>query len=185
MRIRLIITGKAENVPFSGKRSDDMKHFGIGISVIILFVMAVCLCSCGNSGIYNENDMLQYAVKHHGEGLDYSGSVVCGNETIAWFTANDEHPVSIALVFRQNNDGSYELSEDTNRFQSAGSCYILWRKGVAVHIENTDIKEVMICSESTETIPVIEYPFNVFYENERRSYRIYYLDADGNVISEL
>lgn len=162
-----------------------MKHFKIVISAIILLVMAVYLCSCGNSGIYNEEDMLQYAKKQHGDVLAYSGSVVCGNETIAWFTADSENPVSVALVFKQNKDGSYELSEDTDRFQSAGACYILWRKGIAVHVENTDIKEVMICSKSTETIPVTEYPFNVFYENERRSYRIYYLDADGNTVSEL
>ena len=94
-------------------------------------------------------------------------------------------PVSVALAFRQNKDGSYEPEEDTDRFQSAGACYILWRKGIAVHVENTDIKEVMICSDDTETIPVTEYPFNAFYENERRSYRIYCLDAYGNVISEL
>ncbi len=162
-----------------------MKRFRIGISAIILLVVAVCLCSCGNSGIYNEEDMLLYAKKQHGDGLVYSGSAVCGNETIAWFTADSENPVSVALAFRQNKDGSYEPEEDTDRFQSAGACYILWRKGIAVHVENTDIKEVMICSESTETIPVTEYPFNVFYENERRSYRIYCLDAYGNVISEL
>ena len=153
--------------------------------MIILFVMAITLCSCGNSGIYNENDMLQYAVEHHSDGLAYSGSAICGNETIAWFTADDENPVSIALVFNRKKDGNYELSEDTNRFQSADACYIFWRKGIAVHVENTDIKEVMICSVSAETIPVTEYPFNVFYENERRSYRIYCLDADGNVVYEL
>lgn len=123
--------------------------------------------------------MLRYANEQHGNGLTYTGKSLYGNEAITWFTADPLNPIALAMVFSKNNDGSYTLVEDTNYFQDADACYILWRNGIAVHIENEEIKEVAV---GLERISVTEYPFNTYVEFKENASNtnIYYFDADGN-----
>lgn len=143
--------------------------------------MVICftICSCDKNNILTEEDMLRYANEQHGNGLTYTGKSLYGNEAITWFTADPLNPIALAMVFSKNNDGSYTLVEDTNYFQDADACYILWRNGIAVHIENEEIKEVAV---GLERISVTEYPFNTYVEFKENASNtnIYYFDADGN-----
>ena len=146
--------------------------------------MVICstLCACDKNKILTEEDMLRYANDQHGNGLSYTGMSLYGNEAITWFTADPSDPTALAIVFLKNNDGSYTLVEDTNYFQDADACYILWRNGIAVHIENEKIKEVAV---GLERISVTEYPFNTYVEFKENTSNItiYYLDADGNKLA--
>lgn len=144
-------------------------------------VICFSICSCTKNGIQTEDDLLRYAQEQHGDGLVYSGMSLCDNEAIVWFTADPMNPSAFTMVFSQNKDGSYTLVDDISSPQNADACYILWRKGIAVHIENEDIKELAV---GVERIPVTEYPFNTYVEfkDNVKNTNIYYLDADGNKV---
>ena len=158
-----------------------MKNLKNLLVSFMAIVICFTICSCDKNKILTEEDMLRYANDQHGNGLSYTGMSLYGNEAITWFTADPLNPTTLAIVFSKNNDGSYTLVEDTNYFQDADACYFIWRNGIAVHIENEEIKEVAV---GLERISVTEYPFNTYVEFKENAPNIdiCYFDADGNKV---
>ena len=156
------------------------------ISVLLIFSLGVFLLLRiveDNSLIHGEKGMLEYARQAHGDGLEFTGSVSHGGETIAWFTADPSNPICIPIVFSQKGKDTYSLANDPNSFREADACHFLWHSGFAIHIENPDIAEIQIVSGGNTVIPVTQYPFNTYWDFDGgNSTSIYYLDKDGNIV---
>lgn len=133
--------------------------------------------------IHGEAGMLEYARQAHGDGLEFTGSVSDGGETVAWFTADPLNPVCIPIVFTQKGKDTYSVANDPNSFRKADACNFLWHFGYAIHVEDHEIAKIQIISGGNTVIPVTEYPFNTYWEFDGgSSTSIYYLDENGNII---
>ncbi|MBP3856748.1 MAG: hypothetical protein IK990_14180 [Ruminiclostridium sp.] len=165
---------------------ETLKPALIIISVLLIFSLGVFLLLRiveDNSLIHGEKGMLEYARQAHGDGLEFTGSVSHGGETIAWFTADPSNPICIPIVFSQKGKDTYSLANDPNSFREADACHFLWHSGFAIHIENPDIAEIQIVSGGNTVIPVTQYPFNTYWDFDGgNSTSIYYLDKDGNIV---
>ena len=133
--------------------------------------------------IHGEAGMLEYARQAHGDGLEFTGSVSDGGETVAWFTADPLNPVCIPIVFTQKGKDTYSVANDPNSFRKADACNFLWHFGYAIHVEDHEIAKIQIISGGNTVIPVTEYPFHTYWEFDGgSSTSIYYLDENGNII---
>ena len=154
----------------------------------VLLVLALCVFMLlklveESSLIHGEEGMLEYAREMHGDGLEFTGSVSHGGETIAWFTADPSHPVCIPIVFSDKGNDTYKLSYDSNTFSDADACSFYWHLGFAIHVEDPEIAEIQIVSGKKTDISVTQYPFNTYWEYDGgSSTSIFYLDKDGNII---
>jgi hypothetical protein len=161
-----------------------MKHKKTIPTAAAGFLCAVCLCSCGNT-VRGTEGMLAYMCEKHGDGLRYSGSVSNASETVAWFTFDEYHPTCSYMVFRNNGNDEYEPYLDPKLTMDSGACYCLWNKGIALHIENTDIAEVTVLSDRAETLKVTEYPFNAYVGLDGGLNGIYCVDKDGKPVGDI
>lgn len=151
---------------------------------IAVLLCAVCLCACSNN-VRGTDGMLSYMCEKHGDGLEYSGSVSNAAETVAWFTFDKENPTCSYMVFRNKGNGEYKPEYDPNLTMDAGACYCLWSKGIALHIENTDIAEVTVLSGRAETLHITEYPYNAYVEVDGGLNGVYCVDKDGDPLSDI
>ena len=151
--------------------------------VFLLCVFLLLKIADESSFIHGEAGMLEYARQAHGDGLEFTGSVSDGGETVAWFTADPLNPVCIPIVFTQKGKDSYSVANDPNSFRKADACNFLWHFGYAIHVEDHEIAKIQIISGGNTVIPVTEYPFNTYWEFDGgSSTSIYYLDENGNII---
>ncbi|HBI51744.1 MAG TPA: hypothetical protein DDX72_03065 [Ruminococcaceae bacterium] len=135
--------------------------------------------------IHGEEGMLDYARSMHGEGLEFRGSVSDGGETIAFFSFDPSNPTCMPIVFTNKGNDNYKVSDDFNRSLSADACNCIWHHGFAIHVENPEITAITIVSRESTTIPVTEYPFNTYWAFDGgSSTHIFYLDKDGNIITQ-
>ena len=89
------------------------------------------------------------------------------------------------IVFTNKGNDNYKVSDDFNRSLSADACNCIWHHGFAIHVENPEITAITIVSRESTTIPVTEYPFNTYWAFDGgSSTHIFYLDKDGNIITQ-
>lgn len=150
-----------------------------------MIAVITALASCSSSSVQGTEGMLGYAIQQHGEGLEFSGSVSDAGETLAWFSFDEANPTCSYMIFKNKGNYEYEPLSDPNYTMNAGACHCIWHKGVAVHVENEDVKEVQVVSGKTVTFPVDAYPFNIYTECYGSETYVFFLDENENIIEKL
>ncbi|MBQ9384510.1 MAG: hypothetical protein IJT87_09740 [Ruminiclostridium sp.] len=163
-----------------------MKKTGLAAMLICAVLL---LGSCGRV-VQGSDGMLAYAREKHGEALVGSGTLSHGKHFLAWFTMTDpSKKLCIPCAFVELADGFYQLTDDINTFLNADACACKWQDGIAIHIEDKTINEIVVTCEPDDIhILVDTYPYNYFLQED--GYKgnkgdIKFLDKDDNVLTEI
>ena len=163
-----------------------MKKTGFAAALVCAVML---LGSCARV-VQGTDGMLDYAREKHGEALVESGTLSRSEHCLAWFTMTDpSQKLCIPIAFVQLADGYYQLTDDINTFLNANACACKWQEGIAIHIENTDINEIIVTCEPDDVhILVDQYPYNYFLQEP--GYKgnpgdIKFLDNEDNVLIQI